>query len=398
MEAEFLLGNQENFKEIEKEKPKKIFSEETIEFLSCVAEEVFRGGKRESLPDLLTYGFWCRRAHLQELKKVYAKSSENRLARGISLHFAPGNIPTQFAYTAAAGLLAGNCTIVRLSSKKSRQEEIIQEAFAKAIEKNPVFRRRIFFLRYEHNKEITDELSRLCQVRVIWGSDASVREIRKSPIGERAVELVFAARDSAAVFSAKAVLETEDLKVLCRGFYNDTYLNDQNACSSPHILYWLGEKEENKRAQMRFWKAFQEYLTEQGWQIQEETAVRKYEAALKLAVAFDKSLIQRVDNRIVRIQMEELKEELWEYMQPGGFFLEGEGKELKGLLPVLSKRCQTLSFYGVKGSELADFVVENAADGVDRIVPVGHTLDFELTWDGIDMIEGMSRKIKVMNI
>ena len=31
--------------------------------------------------------------------------------------------------------------------------------------------------------------------------------------------------------------------------------------------------------------------------------------------------------------------------------------------------------------------------GVDRIVPIGRTMDFALVWDGVDLIRTMSRAI-----
>ena len=34
--------------------------------------------------------------------------------------------------------------------------------------------------------------------------------------------------------------------------------------------------------------------------------------------------------------------------------------------------------------------------GVDRIVPMGKTMDFSLIWDGYDLLEHMSRRIAVL--
>ena len=32
---------------------------------------------------------------------------------------------------------------------------------------------------------------------------------------------------------------------ITKKFYNDTYLVDQNACSSPHLILWLGKQDKN---------------------------------------------------------------------------------------------------------------------------------------------------------
>ena len=43
--------------------------------------------------------------------------------------------------------------------------------------------------------------------------------------------------------------------------------------------------------------------------------------------------------------------------------------------------------------ELKDFIMSNRPKGIDRIVPLGKTLNFSLIWDGYDLIYSMSRKI-----
>ena len=40
--------------------------------------------------------------------------------------------------------------------------------------------------------------------------------------------------------------------------------------------------------------------------------------------------------------------------------------------------------------------MENGLRGIDRIAPVGHTMDFALTWDGNDLIRTLSRRITVV--
>ena len=71
--------------------------------------------------------------------------------------------------------------------------------------------------------------------------------------------MTFADRYSFAIISAAAILERKemDLANLAEKFYNDTYLMDQNACSSPHLICWMGEENEIKTASERFW--FQVY-------------------------------------------------------------------------------------------------------------------------------------------
>ena len=60
------------------------------------------------------------------------------------------------------------------------QEQMILSALRQVMEAQPEWKERIVILRYGHRKEVTDALSQLCQVRVIWGGDHSIQEIQKS--------------------------------------------------------------------------------------------------------------------------------------------------------------------------------------------------------------------------
>ena len=48
-------------------------------------------------------------------------------------------------------------------------------------------------------------------------------------------------------------LNDYNFQKLIRNFYNDTYLVDQNACTSPHLILWIGKS--NLIAKKKFWNA-----------------------------------------------------------------------------------------------------------------------------------------------
>lgn len=395
----YILGTAEYVEKIRENAPFAPFADETVQFLGTLSERLFRKKETRKMPEVTAFAFWCRMAHLRQLKAEYAPGGEKRLGRGVSLHFAPSNMPVLFAFTMAAGMLAGNSVIVRLPQKRTVQEEAVVCEMAKLLEEEfPKLRSRYVLCRYPHDREVTDALSALCDVRVVWGSDASVEEIRKSPLPPRAVELPFASRSSAAVFCADAVNRTEDIDLLAREFYNDTYLNDQNACSSPQIIYWLGTDREAKEAGKKFWGAVSKLLAEREYPVPASVAVQKLDAAMLLAAVFGDARIYRDTNRLVRVQVSRLCHEMWDYTVPGGFFIESRGETLEGMTDILTGRCQTICTLGVDGEALAGKLADWHMSGVDRIVPVGHALDFSLTWDGFDLIESMSRRISVTGI
>ena len=73
-----------------------------------------------------------------------------------------------------------------------------------------------------------------------------------------------------------------------------------------------------------------------------------------------------------------------------GYFIEYCGKDVRSIAPLAVKKCQTLTCFGVDVEMVKDFIKDGGFEGVDRVVGVGHALDFELIWDGIDLIKKMS--------
>ena len=55
--------------------------------------------------------------------------------------------------------------------------------------------------------------------------------------------IYFSDKYSMSILNSSKNNEIERLNLLqCKNFYNDSYLMDQNACSSPHIIFWKGKK------------------------------------------------------------------------------------------------------------------------------------------------------------
>ena len=89
------------------------FSDTTMAFLEKVSEYIRNLDGQGGNEGLRTFGFWCRRQHLMQLKKAYGQDRE-RLGLGMIFHIAPSNVPGLFAWSAAIGLLAGNSNLVRV--------------------------------------------------------------------------------------------------------------------------------------------------------------------------------------------------------------------------------------------------------------------------------------------
>ena len=170
---------------------------------------------------------------------------------------------------------------------------------------------------------------------------------------------------------------------------DDTYLSDQNACTSPHIVFWTGNSVE--KARDIFWGELQK-LADERYELQAVQAVGKLDAFCMAAMKNKCRILGEYrKNNLVRVELLELDKSIREYRYHSGFFFEYQMRALTDMLGFCDEKCQTISYVGNIGAEIEKAVAEAGVNGVDRIVPVGRTMDFSLAWDGYDLIRTMSR-------
>ncbi len=383
----FAIGNYQSLEEMQKAQPLPIFSEQSIEFLNLISSILLKTGKAFS--DVVTFAFWCRKAALLKEKANYV-SNNLRLGRGIVFHSTPSNVPVNFAFSFAAGMLAGNKNIIRLPAKDFEQVDIICRAVNEALEKLPEMKPFVVMVRYKSTKDITDYFSSICSSRIIWGGDETISHIRASALPPRANEITFADRYSFAVLNAEAVLKTENIKQLAQNFYNDTFFSDQNACTSPRVVVWLGSKV--KEAQKYFWTAVHQ-LVEEKYNLSAVQTIGKLAAFYNVASVKEVNLCPSQDNLIMRISLPSLDADLMEYKYNSGFFFEYKAQNLEDVLPLCSLKCQTMTYYGISQKEIKQFMCNYRPQGIDRAVSLGKSMDFSLVWDGYDLIGELSRVV-----
>ena len=389
--VKFLTGSPEIFENISNVKALPVFSKQAVDFLSALSRELLSDDRAKTMPDVVSYAFWIRKAYIDKTMKKYT-DYENRIGRGIAFHIAPSNVPVNFEVSFTSCLLAGNACIVRVSNKYFEQVDIICEAINQLFENDfKKFSQYLNIISYEHNDEITNELSKICDIRIIWGGNRTINEIRRAPLPPRAIEMAFADRYSLAVINAEAYLES-DKQATAKGFYIDTYYTDQNACSSPRVIIWTGMQ--ITKARDIFWEKIKE-LALSDYEFRPVQAIDKLSSFCELAVENTGIKLISGDNFVTRVEVDRLSEELMSYKTGSGYFFEYTAKDLSEIIPLLGKSCQTVSYLGIDPDEIRNIVFDNGVRGVDRIVPVGKTMDLSFTWDGYDMIYAMSRIVDV---
>ena len=388
----FLVGN----KEI-----KKIllspYDKEVLDFLGDLSEDLNLTKDIKNYPDIKTLAFFCRNKNLIKLKKNFLVSSRDiRLGLGLIFHITPSNIPTNFAYSLIFGLLTGNSNIVKVPSRDFKQIDIISKSINKILSKKyKRVKEMIKIVKYKNNESFTKKISSICDARLIWGGDQSIENIRKYNLHASAIDLTFADRYSLCIIDTKKFLKVkyDNLTRIVERFYNDTYVADQNACSSPHMVLWLGKK--SHKAKSKFWEELSK-LAEKKYNLTYDASVEKYTELCKKIIN-DKNVksFRTYTNNVYTVVLKNLNGSLDTYRGKWGFFYEYDIKKLEQIKKYINKKFQTLTYFGVEKVDLKDFIIKNKLQGIDRIVPIGQALDIGFYWDGYDINNILTRVVDI---
>ncbi len=397
-DIEFLSSKNINFEDYMKQSYLDPFSDIIINFLDSLSKELINNERSRDYPDVITFAFFCRRANINSLKRKYYKKDELRLGRGIVFHIAPSNVPVNFAYSLISGLLSGNINIVRVPSKNFEQVAIISNVI-KSLMQKPEYKmisNFITLVRYDRSSNLTSFFSSISDVRIIWGGDDTISQIRENKIPPRSFDLTFADRYSFCMINADQYIKTSKPKKIAELFFNDTYLFDQNACTSPHLLIWTGTKKNVLKAKKIFWDTLH-ILIKEKYAIQPIVAVDKLTSFYSQSIIINKTSKEpSEDNLIWRVNISELPNNIDNHRCTSGYFNEYYAPSILEIKNIVNRKYQTLSYYGYKIDEMKKIMEKLKPIGIDRIVPIGKTTDFSLTWDGYNLIDTLSRKIDLI--
>ena len=390
----FLVGDVSRFQNINKISAKVPFDEKIIDFLNDLSKKIMADREAKLYPDVVTFGFWIRKSSIIRLKdRMVQTDGDIHQGRGVIFHIAPSNVPVNYAYSLVSGLVTGNINIVRLPSKDFPQVSILNRAIIATLEEHQEMANYIYLVRYNRNQRVNDILSSIADVRVIWGGDSTVEEIRNSALPPRSGEVTFADRYSLAVIDADEYIALLDKSKFADDFYNDTYLSDQNACTSPRVIVWLGEKK--AEAKELFWSELHR-LVKKKYTFQSIMGVNKQTSAyIAAATLKGVKILPHEDNYLVRVEVAELNDDVMRLKDNSGFFYEYDCKDILELKAICNNtRCQTIGFLGAKEKIMPLLLA--GSRGVDRVVPIGQTMDFDLVWDGYNLYERFTRIINIV--
>jgi hypothetical protein len=357
--------------------PLPCFAPVICDFVAALSTRLQQEGRRH--PDLAAFGFWLRPRQLaRELQRL-----QGRGPVGVAFHLVPSNVPTVAFYSWLMALLMGNPCVVRLSSRRDPVQDamlaILNELFSLGEWQEVTARTR--FIRYDHDEDITAWLSARCRLRIIWGGDETIRQVRAIPLAPTAQEVVFPDRRSMAVLDSRwlAGLDPQGWQRTLDALQQDCTRFNQQACASPTTLCWLGEPDEELRRRLleALFAPFavdpalaMERLihSQQNAALDGEMQLSTFSGVTLLTPAASLRLAHVGGGTVAEFVADTLNELL---LQPWDM--------------------QTCVWVGAHKAQLEDALPNAPTCRIDRVVAPGQALAFEWHWDGIDMLHVCSR-------
>ena len=246
-------------------------------------------------------------------------------------------------------------------------------------------------IKYESSDLISSNLSKSVEARIIWGGDNTIKKFKSFQTKPRCIDLSFANRFSISLIDSNklALLNSKDLSILARKFYNDTYTMDQFGCSSPNSVFWLGN---NEVAKKNFWDVLRK-IVNRDYDLDLSGANKKISNLMNYALGKNKNVKANIHHfDLITLKSKKLDFNNFENIN-FGTFLEINLKNINNLNKYTSEKLQTITYFGTDFRNIKNFIIENRIKGIDRVVPIGRAFDIAPEWDGIDIISTLSRTI-----
>ena len=254
------------------------------------------------------------------------------------------------------------------------------------------FKNKICLVNYPKSDVISSILSKYVDGRIIWGGDSTVLQFKKYETSPRCVDINFPNRYSISLINTEEIkkLSSVKLKKLCLRFFNDCYLMDQQGCSSPQAIIWIKNCKKTKK---KFWNTLHNIVISK-YNHDISIANKKIASISETAVLTNTNFRTNLDQfKITRLNLKTLSQEIQNIQCNFGTFVEAEIKNINQLKNIITKKYQTITYFGVDYSEIETFISKNGIKGIDRIVPFGRGFDMSTIWDGYDIIHSLSRTV-----
>lgn len=377
------------------------FSKAQVSFLTKLSQEIINRQENRAFPDLITFGYFIRPSNI-EWYFSSRQSNKNFIATGVgtAIHVAPSNIPINFAFSWLFGFIAGCKNLVRLPSSRSEQISLFLEAFERT-SSLPEFadvRKTNYFFHSERESVALDGLVPKVDALLVWGGDSTVEYFRGLVKSPKVRQIFFPSRQSSMILKASAVLgtlESQNSKDFLRNCYNDTFLTDCNACSSPSKVFFVGAESDCKIASSLFFSKLNDFVLRSNRGI--PIVPRMMDSLGASELSPDWGEVASYGLSIREFRFTDGQTGLKRPLRFGAFLV----KNLPTVGEVtahLSHDEQTIIHGGFSEVEVSDLGHQLSSNGTNatRLVPLGSALDMGFFWEGRDNPSSLVKYLEVV--
>lgn len=373
------------------------FAEESVELLSRISQAILQSPEGRKHPQYVALGYWLRKSSLTRMASLLRDrlTAHNSIltSRGIALHLPPTNVDTIFVYSWAVSVLAGNCNIVRLPSDLASHTEWLVKIVVSVINANGEQDRQ-YFCNYPHTGEFNEALSSGCDLRLIWGGDEKTKAVSKTPIRPDGLSLGFPDRKSFALIDTASYRLASELERdnIATGLFNDIYWFDQMGCGSPKLLFWV---EEPGHLAEDLYRRVVSQVGARKHHIEVGIAISKFAHVNSALASGFAQKGKRFGNALTIMETDDPSSAV-NIPFGGGLLAQMTLNVVEDIQHFIDRRTQTISYFGFDRKNLTKLAIILSNRGGYRIVPVGQALQFDVVWDGVELLSHMTRRVVIL--
>ncbi len=373
------------------------FNKLTCEFFDCLSKKILNDNLKSEYPDIIALGFWLRKNNILVLKKRFEENIF-KYPLGLVFHITPNNVPINFAYSLFFGLITGNTNIVKVPSKNYFQVNYICRIIKNILvrKKFSKIKKMINIIKYDNDDNITKKISKISDARLIWGGDSTVEKIKSIASQTRCIDISFPDRYSLTVINLNKIIKLnfKELENVISKFYTDNYTFDQNACNSSHLIFWLGDKKLFYFNE-KFWKKLNLYV-ENKLSYPNSVASEKYnKLCLDILNLNEIDNIKQYSKNLYVTNLNKINKNIQNHRGQWGYFYQFQSNSLSDLAKIITKKYQTLVYYGFDKNYFNRLFFDYKIPGIDRIVPIGRSMEMNYLWDGYDLFNSLTRVVDI---
>ena len=375
-----------------------------LEFFAKYAKALTK--QRLHLPGVLYLSQWLRRSNLRRLLELNlgyisaldeftpfdGKTSLRAQPRGVVCHWVAGNVPTLAAFSLVQSMLAKNCNIIRVPADcVDDLVSVIEPMLDIDVKQDGIVltgRQLLETFSIVHfpsdDRVANTAMSKVADCKVIWGGKQALDSILSLPQSSHCEAIAFGPKYSFCVADESSVTPA-----LCESLIKDVVAFEQDACSSPHVLFYetddptddgLGSlldmlKAAFNKISPKISKpkvAYPEVLNSRGVYLLDPDKTVVSSEDLEWSILVDR-----------RLQLEEPIGSRTIFVKPVSSVMD--------IAPLVTRKIQTMAIALASEAKALEFCEQVTRAGVDRCVLFGNMNNYDSPWDGTLAINRLVR-------